>query len=89
MKFFMPDKISFFNKLITSNKKMECNKSCFKNSCRGKGLVSTIYLVLALHDHYLIKCLSKRNCKLSTATEENKLNVPSAFFMNKSKSVAT
>ena len=52
-------------------------------------MVSTVYLVLALHDHYLIKCLSKRgkrNCRLSTAAEENKLNAPSAFFMNKSKS---
>ena len=51
--------------------------------------VSTAYLVLALHDHYLIKCLSKkgkRNCRLSTATEENKLNAPSPIFMNKSKS---
>ena len=51
-------------------------------------MVRTVYLVLALHDHYLIKCLSKRgkrNCRLSTATEENKLNAP-AFFMNKSKS---
>ena len=44
---------------------------------------------LGMHDHYLTKCLSKRgkrNCRLSTATEENKLNTPSAFFMNKSKS---
>ena len=52
-------------------------------------MVSTVHLVLALHDHYVIKCLSKRgkrNCRLSTATEENKLNAPSAFFMNKSKS---
>ena len=50
-------------------------------------MASMVYLVLALHDHYLIKCLSKRgkNCRLSTATEENKLNAPSPFFMNKSK----
>ena len=27
------------------------------------GMVSTVYLVLALHDHYLIKCLSKRGTR--------------------------
>ena len=51
--------------------------------------MSTVYLVLALHDHYLIKCLSKRGkrkCRLFTATEENKLNAPSVFFINKSNS---
>ena len=81
-----------FNELITSSKNMECNKSCFMKSCRWKGMVSTVYLVFALHDHYIIKCLSKRgkrNCRLSTATEENKLNAPSAFFMKNQKVIAT
>ena len=67
-----------------SNKNLECNKPCFKKSCRWKGMVSTVYLVLALHDHYLIKCLSKRgkNCRLSTANDQNKLNAPSPFFIS-------
>ena len=39
-------------------------------------MFTLLYLVLALHHHYLIKCLNKRSkivCRLSTATAENKL----------------
>ena len=31
MKFFMPDKISFFNKLITSNKNMNVTNHALRN----------------------------------------------------------
>ena len=34
----MSDKISFFNKLITSNKNMECNKSCFRFGVNELGM---------------------------------------------------
>ena len=31
MKFFMPDQRSFFNKLMTSNKNMECTNRALRN----------------------------------------------------------